>query len=243
MDKKLQWGQINLRQFLEFIEVAKAIPDDFLEARKIEDDKEREKAFEKVNAVDLLEWQAACIYNLRDVEKAKLSKSTPEQIGKWFDNISHIVDGAILGYPTEQMPYLKKVALGGVDYYAPKSEKSTAYTLDEPLQNATLGEFAEWQALKNSGAEVDEGIFESIPKQLAVIYKAKGETFHDIDFEKRAEMFREIDMASFWGCFFFLLTQRRHSLKHSRRFSEVKQALLAKRLESTGSRDTVGITP
>ena len=69
----------------------------------------------------------------------------------------------------------------------------------------TFGQYVEAEQLEINNAKLDKGRIEVMPEQVAILCKKEGESHIDDDeVDKRAIMFKELDMATVWDVAFFL---------------------------------------
>ena len=90
-----------------------------------------------------------------------------------------------------------------IDSFTFKGEK---YLLpNENMNKSTFGEYVNAEQLEVNNKELEAGRLEVMPEQVAILCKKEGEKFvKDDDVDKRAEMFKELDMATIWDVAFFL---------------------------------------
>jgi len=108
-----------------------------------------------------------------------------------------------------------------------KPQAVNGYVLDEeatneqPLRNATFGQFETASIIKNNLTKMSKGDSSGLALLAAVLYRpAKGwwlwkkvVPYNDKDTKKRAKEFEKMSMEIIWGAYFFLLKQRKQSLK------------------------------
>ena len=90
-----------------------------------------------------------------------------------------------------------------IDNFTFKDEKY--YLPNENMNKSTFGEYVNAEQLELNNKELEAGRLEVMPEQVAILCKKEGESFvKDDDVDKRAEMFKELDMATIWDVAFFL---------------------------------------
>ena len=73
------------------------------------------------------------------------------------------------------------------------------------MEKQTFGQYVEAEQLEINNAKLDKGRIEVMPEQVAILCKKEGEKYiNDDEVDKRAIMFKELDMATVWDVAFFL---------------------------------------
>jgi hypothetical protein len=79
----------------------------------------------------------------------------------------------------------------------------------------SFGDYVQAEQLELNAKKLEQGRIEVMPEQVAILCKKEGETqLSDEEIDKRANMFKELDMATVWDVGFFL-TQRESLLMTS----------------------------
>lgn len=90
---------------------------------------------------------------------------------------------------------ITKFNFKGEDYFLPSIN----------MKKSTFGEYINAEQLELNNKKLESGRLEVMPEQIAILCKKNGEDFvTDENIEKRAELFRELDMATIWDVAFFL---------------------------------------
>ena len=90
-----------------------------------------------------------------------------------------------------------------IDSFVFEDEK---YFLPEiGMPKSTFGDYIQSEQLELNNKNLENGRIEVMPEQVAILCKKKGETHLDDDeVDKRAEKFKNLDMATIWDVAFFL---------------------------------------
>jgi hypothetical protein len=92
---------------------------------------------------------------------------------------------------------LNQFSFRGVTYYLPSPN----------MEGENFGTYIEAEQVELNNTQLENGHLDILPKQMALLCREKGEIKGLIDdevVEKRAAIFREIDMATVWDVSFFL---------------------------------------
>jgi hypothetical protein len=105
------------------------------------------------------------------------------------------------------------------------------YLPEEFMQKSSFGRYIEAEQLELHSNMLDKGNLDILPRQIAILCKKEGESekLDDAIIDKRAEMFKQLDMATIWDVSFFLnkLEQRLviSSLTYQEKEEMLKQEL------------------
>ena len=91
-----------------------------------------------------------------------------------------------------------------IESFVLKEEKF--YLPVEFMQKSSFGRYIEAEQLELHSNMLDKGNLDILPRQIAILCKKEGESekLDDGIIDKRAEMFKKLDMATIWDVAFFL---------------------------------------
>jgi len=74
------------------------------------------------------------------------------------------------------------------------------------MKSSSFGRYIEAEQLEIQSSMIDQGKIEYMPRQIAILCKKEGESekLDDDIIDKRAELFKQLDMATIWDVAFFL---------------------------------------
>lgn len=80
------------------------------------------------------------------------------------------------------------------------------YLPEKLMSKGSFGRFIEAEQLELQSNMLENGVLEILPRQIAILCKKEGEEekLDDALIDKRAEMFKKLDMATIWDVAFFL---------------------------------------
>lgn len=99
------------------------------------------------------------------------------------------------------------------------------------MAKSTFGDYIQAEQLEINNKELELGRIEVMPEQIAILCKKDGEAqISEDEIDKRAKMFKELDMATIWDVAFFL-TQRERLLMTSFLISQKEQMIASPKLQ------------
>ncbi len=216
MNTPKSWADISFNQFQQLHRIAAQAPNTYKDLQIATDEKEIKKLEEKLDFVELVKWQSKCVQNLAGLtDQQTLELDVYEDVIPTYEKVYNFVIAAMFLSPIDQAEECTKFKFEDETFYAPKSVVGLDGK-DMPMRYSTLGEFFEANALRTARMQVDDGDITCIPKQLAYLYKKRGEKkLTDEQIDKRAEKFMKLSMDIVWGCTFFLISRRLTSVKDS----------------------------
>ena len=93
------------------------------------------------------------------------------------------------------------------------------------MQKSSFGRYIEAEQLELHSNMLDKGNLDILPRQIAILCKKEGESekLDDGIIDKRAEMFKKLDMATIWDVAFFLNKLEQRLVISSLTFQEVEE--------------------
>tara|TARA_R110002074_G_scaffold208292_2_gene376881 strand:+ start:536 stop:1186 length:651 start_codon:yes stop_codon:yes gene_type:complete len=110
-----------------------------------------------------------------------------------------------------------------IESFVLKEEKF--YLPVEFMQKSSFGRYIEAEQLELHSNMLDKGNLDILPRQIAILCKKEGESekLDDGIIDKRAEMFKKLDMATIWDVAFFLNKLEQRLVISSLTFQEVEE--------------------
>ena len=176
------WMEVNFQQFTGFTKLIQS----FVEreqANKGDEGKEWENAL-----LDLKDnTQILCYW----------SKLTEEQISMLDIDVAAKLMNHLTFLNETYMPiHIESFVIEEQKFYLPQ----------EFMQKSSFGRYIEAEQLELHSNMLDKGNLDILPRQVAILCKKEGEDekIDDAIIDKRAEMFKKLDMATIWDVAFFL---------------------------------------
>jgi len=206
---------IKLGKFLELKKVVDAIPLDYKEFLSETDNKKADRLHNKIDPVDLLNWQAACLGCITGKPDNEIASMKMEEVSEAYGQIYKFIVSILYHTPIgEDIKPSSQFKFKDQLYKAPASGKDYLGN-DEPLKEMAFGEFVEALEIRRAGEEMENGNWQGIPLQLAILYKKPKEVYNEKMVKERAKLFLDLPMDIVWGCTFFLMLRRITSLTDS----------------------------
>ena len=179
------WEDIKWGTFLGF---NKIIEDHFAgeEVRKKEKKKEEDEWKDAIKSLEL---------NTRIL--AYWSNMTEEEIAHWDMKEAEELMECLAFVNKEYIPIaISSFTINDEKFFLP----------EDLMAKSSFGRYIEAEQLEIQSEMINKGKIEVMPRQIAILCKKEGESemLNDDLIDKRAELFKELDMATIWDVAFFL---------------------------------------
>tara|TARA_R110002074_G_scaffold161515_3_gene319706 strand:+ start:606 stop:1280 length:675 start_codon:yes stop_codon:yes gene_type:complete len=177
------WTHVTFDRFLGFAKICKT-----LEERDVVKDKESDIGL--TNALKDLEDNTKILSYWCQLPEDEISMMDMEVANDIMKHLSYLND--------EYMPInISSFSINDEKFILP----------EEFMQKSSFGRYIEAEQLELQTKLLKTGRLEIMPRQLAIICKKEGEDekLNDALIDKRAELFRKLDMATIWDVAFFLI--------------------------------------
>lgn len=179
------WMEIKWSKFLSFTKI-------------IEQHDKAEKLREEEKQGEESEWRSA----IRDLElNTKIlsfwTELSEQEISHWDMKEAESLMKCLSFVNQKYVPIeISSFTIGEEKFFLPK----------DLMKNSSFGRYIEAEQLEIQSSMIDKGKIEVMPRQIAILVKKEGEgdNLDDNLIDKRAELFKQLDMATIWDVAFFL---------------------------------------
>jgi len=177
------WLEIKWRKFLDFTKIINSYDADIKKGEEEKEDTDYKTVLRNLEYnTKILSFWTGC---------------TTEEVSHWdmkeAEEIMQVLSFVNLEYvPIE----IKSFTIGEEKFLLPK----------DLMKSSSFGRYIEAEQLEIQSSMIDQGKIEYMPRQIAILCKKEGESekLDDDIIDKRAELFKQLDMATIWDVAFFL---------------------------------------
>jgi hypothetical protein len=177
------WLEIKWRKFLDFTKIINSYDADIKKGEEEKEDTDYKTVLRNLEYnTKILSFWTGC---------------TTEEVSHWdmkeAEEIMQVLSFVNLEYvPIE----IKSFTIGEEKFLLPK----------DLMKSSSFGRYIEAEQLEIQSSMIDQGKIEYMPRQIAILCKKEGESekLDDDIIDNRAELFKQLDMATIWDVAFFL---------------------------------------
>ena len=180
-----KWEEIKFSKFLNFFNLTKS----FKTTEELEEEfKEKGETKELYMSLDNLKSNTKMVSFWTGISEEEVAMCDLDEVAEVLKQVSFL---------NQQYTPIH------IDSFVFNKEK---YILpDIGMARNTFGDYIQSEQLEINNQKLNDGKIEIMPEQVAILCKKENETFIDDDeIDKRAIMFKELDMATVWDVGFFL---------------------------------------
>ena len=180
-----KWEEVKFSKFLEFYKLTKT----FKTQEELEEEvKDKGEIKDLYLSLDNLKANTKMVSFWTGLTEDEVAMCDIEQVAKALKDLTFL-------HENYKPIHIESFLFEGEKYYLPKIS----------LEKMTFGEYIKAEQLELNAKKLENGKIEVLPEQVAILCKKEGESVvSDEDVEKRAELFKNLDMATIWDVAFFL---------------------------------------
>tara|TARA_R100000655_G_scaffold46846_4_gene83818 strand:- start:1285 stop:1995 length:711 start_codon:yes stop_codon:yes gene_type:complete len=202
----VEWKDITVKYWGE---LATIIKKHYLEATK--DDEKKDTQFEELIKASPLSSEFLKDDKLTDAQVLKMNADVFSYITGLSREETELVDVSQINQVLSTINILtQEYKPQGVDCF--DFEGETFYFPSEFLKRETFGEYIEATQLDMYIKDMENGRFDVLPQQMAILCRKEDEVYDDEAIPEKAEKFKNLTMDIIWE-FSFFLTQRTERLQ------------------------------